>query len=374
MQRLVDDGLEVVGPKVEGGAVVLGAVRDPDDLPVGVTTEQDAGRYRLLPRDGTDEGAGGGAGGAGDGVVFAHGAPAHHWKRYLYPPNELLSRMRRQADGFAVDSDAPPSARRYALFGVRPCDLNALRVLDAAIGAKGAADVRYVARREKSIVIAVNCTRSVATCFCASMGTGPRGKAGYDLVMTELEGGEDGPRFVVASGSPRGAALLDGLPHQPASADDLAAEATAIEGAATSQTRRMVPDVAALLGRNLEHRQWAQVAERCLACANCTLVCPTCFCATIEETTDLAGTTAERRRTWDSCFTSDFSYIHGGSIRRSGAARYRQWMTHKLSSWWQQFEMSGCVGCGRCIAWCPVGIDITEEARTIRDSEGGSDR
>ena len=132
----------------------------------------------------------------------------------------------------------------------------------------------------------------------------------------------------------------------------------------------MVPDVAMLLRRNLEHRAWSRVAERCLGCANCTMVCPTCFCATVEDTTDLSGAIAERRRKWDSCFTCEFSSIHGGSIRRSGAARYRQWMTHKLSSWWQQFETSGCVGCGRCIVWCPVGIDITEEAHAIAAGEG----
>jgi ferredoxin len=135
--------------------------------------------------------------------------------------------------------------------------------------------------------------------------------------------------------------------------------------------RRMEPDAADVLKRNLEHREWAKVAERCLGCANCTLVCPTCFCGPVADTTDLAGATAERWRRWDSCFTSDFSYIHGGSIRRSGASRYRQWITHKISHWWQQFGSSGCVGCGRCITWCPVGIDITEQVHRIKESEGG---
>jgi Fe-S oxidoreductase len=97
------------------------------------------------------------------------------------------------------------------------------------------------------------------------------------------------------------------------------------------------------------------------------MVCPTCFCTTVEDVSDVTGDHAERWRRWDSCFTLGFSYIHGGSIRNSGKARYRQWMTHKLASWIDQFGTSGCVGCGRCITWCPVGIDITEEARAIRD-------
>ncbi len=120
-----------------------------------------------------------------------------------------------------------------------------------------------------------------------------------------------------------------------------------------------------LLYQNFEHPRWDNVAQRCLTCANCTMVCPTCFCTTVEDVSDVTGDHAERWRRWDSCFTQSFSYIHGGSVRTSAKARYRQWMTHKLASWIDQFGTSGCVGCGRCITWCPVGIDITEEVRAI---------
>jgi sulfhydrogenase subunit beta (sulfur reductase) len=124
-----------------------------------------------------------------------------------------------------------------------------------------------------------------------------------------------------------------------------------------------------LLYRNYENPRWDDVAKRCLTCGNCTMVCPTCFCTTVEDITDLTGEHVERWRKLDSCFTMDFSYIHGGSVRSSPRARYRQWMTHKLATWIDQFGTSGCVGCGRCITWCPVGIDITEETGAIRDSE-----
>jgi ferredoxin len=96
------------------------------------------------------------------------------------------------------------------------------------------------------------------------------------------------------------------------------------------------------------------------------MACPTCFCTTVDDVTDLTGSQAVRSRRWDSCFSMDFSYIHGGSVRSSGASRYRQWLTHKLASWQDQFGASGCVGCGRCITWCPVGIDLTEEVEAIR--------
>ena len=108
------------------------------------------------------------------------------------------------------------------------------------------------------------------------------------------------------------------------------------------------------------------MAERCLACGSCTSVCPTCFCVTTEDFTDLAAGLSRRVRRWDSCFSVDFTYIHGGNVRTSIAARYRQWLTHKLGSWHEQFGTPGCVGCGRCITWCPAGIDITEEAGVLR--------
>ena len=168
--------------------------------------------------------------------------------------------------------------------------------------------------------------------------------------------------MLIAAGSDQGEAMLARLDLAAASAADRAAAAEAADRVAASMQRTMPAGIAAILAENLGSPIWDQIAERCLGCANCTMACPTCFCATVEDSTDLNGQVAERRRLWDSCFTLEHSYIHGGGIRTSGAARYRQWMCHKLSFWHGQFGMSGCVGCGRCITWCPVGIDITEEA------------
>ncbi len=122
---------------------------------------------------------------------------------------------------------------------------------------------------------------------------------------------------------------------------------------------------------NLDHPIWDDIAARCLACTNCTLVCPTCFCSTVEDATDLLGT-ATRTRRWDSCFSSDFSNLHGHPVRSSTRSKYRQWMTHKLSYWYDQFGMSGCVGCGRCITWCPVAIDITAEMAQLNEESEAS--
>jgi ferredoxin len=210
--------------------------------------------------------------------------------------------------------------------------------------------------------VAVNCTQAAATCFCVSMNTGPRCTAGFDLALTELAEG-----FLVETGSDAGKDLLAALPSRAATAVELN-EAETRRQKATLQSRSIpLGEVHDLLLANLQHPRWAKVAERCLSCANCTLVCPTCFCSSVEEVSDLTGENIERRRHWDSCFNLDFSYFSGGHVRQQTRARYRQWLTHKLATWIDQFGTSGCVGCGRCITWCPVGIDLTEEVAAMRE-------
>ena len=235
-------------------------------------------------------------------------------------------------------------------------------------------DPTYAARRQEACTIAVNCGQAGGTCFCVSMQTGPRAAGGFDLALTEVLRA-DRHDFVVDIGTARGAEVMRDVPHLPASADDIRIAEEIVTQTARQMGRSLdTTGIKELLYHNIEHPRWADVATRCLSCANCTIVCPTCFCTTVEDVTDLSGLQAERWRKWDSCFTQDFSYLHGGSIRPSTRARYRQWLTHKLATWIDQFGTSGCVGCGRCITWCPVGIDITEEVRAIRahDARGNA--
>jgi formate hydrogenlyase subunit 6/NADH:ubiquinone oxidoreductase subunit I len=230
-------------------------------------------------------------------------------------------------------------------------------------------DPGYRRRRERLFIVAVNCGDPSAVCFCASMGTGPEAREGYDLLMTEIL--EDRHRFLVEAATPAGKEILAQLGAvRAAPADEEAAQRVIDRGLRGMRRELEMEGIKERLYAADEHPRWQEVAGRCLACANCTLVCPTCFCTTVEDTGDLEVRQAERRQLWDSCFTLGFSYIHGGSIRNSHAARYRQWLTHKLASWQDQFGSPGCVGCGRCITWCPVGIDITEEARALRSGAG----
>jgi sulfhydrogenase subunit beta (sulfur reductase) len=345
-------GFRVLGPTVRDGAIVYEELDSAAELPVGWTDRQDGGSYRLERRD--------------DDARFGYAVGPHSWKRFLFPPCVRLWRARH--DGREVEEE-PTDQTPVAFLGVRACELHAIEIQDRVFLGGGYVDRDYAARRTDVFVVAVNCFEPGGTCFCASMGTGPRVDAGFDLALTELIDG--GHRFLVETGSERGAEMLGELPSRPATEADFAAAEASTQSAVARMGRAMDAfDLRDLLARNLEHPRWDDVAARCLTCGNCTLVCPTCFCTAVEDTSDLTGAEAERWRVWDTCFSVDHAHIHGGSVRPSARSRYRQWMTHKLGTWHDQFGTSGCVGCGRCITWCPVGIDITEEVAAIRESDG----
>jgi formate hydrogenlyase subunit 6/NADH:ubiquinone oxidoreductase subunit I len=357
IEALAGHGYRVLGPRVRDGAIVYDEVAAVDDLPAGWTDRQEAGRYRLERR--------------GDQALFGYAVGPQSWKRYLHPPIERLWQARREGDGFIVARDEEAGAR-LAFLGVRACELHAIAIQDRVFVGGPYPDTGYRKRRQDNFIVAVNCSEAGGTCFCVSMNTGPKADKGYDLALTELLEGKR-HRFLVEVGSEAGAEVLAALPHEPALPADIEAAEAVVARTAGRMGRTLDTDgLKELLQAIPEHKRWNDVAARCLTCANCTMVCPTCFCTTIEDHSDPAGQTAERVRRWDSCFTLDFSYLHGGSVRKENRSRYRQWMTHKLASWIDQFGTSGCVGCGRCITWCPVGIDITEEAAALRASAGGS--
>jgi ferredoxin len=354
---LAERGYRVVGPVVRDGAIVYEDIAAAAALPAGWTEEQEAATYRLVRRD--------------DPAVFAFASSPMSWKSSLFPARVRLWRSSPSADGRTLEfAEDPPPERPLALIGVRSCDLHAIAIQDRVFLGGAHVERDYARRRDGAFLVAVNCSTPGGTCFCASMGTGPRAEAGFDLALTEVLDG--GHRFVVEHGSARGAELLGSLPGREAQAGDLDAALQVSEAAAAAMGRRVdgADGLRDLLARNMEHPRFADAAERCLGCANCTMVCPTCFCTAVEDVNDLEGAGAERWRAWDSCFSADHSFVHGGVVRRSPRARYRQWLTHKFGTWVDQFGTSGCVGCGRCVTWCPVGIDVTEEIAAIMDRDG----
>lgn len=372
LQALIDAlrgrGYRVLGPTRGQGAVTLGDVTDVDALPRGLGDEQEAAHYRLLDRD--------------DELFFGFTTTVQSAKSVLFPPDELLWRGIRDGAGFTVqrnpavgdgstrrpqaqDTETRPDTRPVAILGIRGCDLAAIGVQDHILLGRTAVDAHYAVRRADAFLVAVTCDSPAATCFCASMGTGPAPGPGADLTMTELL---DPHRFLIEAGTSLGKEVLAALPTTPADPTDLDAAGAVIEHATAAMGRELrTDDLRDLLYASAESPRWNDVASRCLACTNCTSVCPTCFCTTISDVTDLAGRNGERHRVWDSCFSMEYSNLHGGAVRSSTASRYRQWLTHKLAAWTDQFGMSGCVGCGRCITWCPAGIDLTVEVAALRE-------
>jgi ferredoxin len=367
LAHLAERGFKVIGPTVRDRAIVYEEIASTADLPEGWTDEQEGGTYRLHRRD--------------DDALFGFNVGPNSWKSHLFPATLKLWHSRRGADGEITFEEEKREEVDYAFIGVRSCDLAAIEVQDRVFIGNGYTDPDYASRRSNAFIVAVNCGKAGNTCFCVSMETGPKAKSGFDLALTELldEGVPPvdqllggGHRFLVEVGSDRGAEVLGEIESHPAEEPDEVAAAEVSERCASQMGRELETDgIKELLYRNMEHPRWDEVSERCLTCGNCTLVCPTCFCSTVEDHTDLAGEEAERVRLLDSCFTLDHSHIHGGSVHNSPRSRYRQWMTHKLATWIDQFGTSGCVGCGRCITWCPVAIDITEEAAAIRATDLG---
>jgi sulfhydrogenase subunit beta (sulfur reductase) len=348
------EGYFIIGPTIRDGAIVYDEVNVPSDLPIGWTDEQEKGTYRIKHRD--------------DDSVFGYVVGPHSWKKYLFPPLLRLFSVQRKGKDLEIDQQEHVGSEkmRYAFIGLRSCELHALSIQDKVFINGQFTDPHYAAVRENIFIVAINCTEPGGTCFCTSMNTGPKATTGFDIALTEIID-EHRHFFLVEVGSERGAKVMEKIQHREALNHEVQESKKLLATAATQMGRTLeTTDIKELLSANFEHPRWEDVAQRCLSCANCTMVCPTCFCSTVEDVTDLTGDHAERWRKWDSCFNLDFSYIHGGTVRTSVKSRYRQWLTHKLSSWIDQFGTSGCVGCGRCITWCPVSIDITEEVAALR--------
>ena len=349
---LWDQGRRVKGPTIKDGSLVYADIKGVDRLPRGWSEEREAGVFRISQTDGP--------------ALFGYSLGQDSFKRYLHPPRLTLSKMQRTKSGFAVRAQTDQQAP-LALLGVRPCELAAIGIQDKVFIERPYPDKHYTAQRSQTLIIAVNCTKPGGTCFCASMSTGPGAKEGFDLALTEVVE-PDRHYFVVEAGSAAGAGLLEQVEHQPAGVEKETARRLVSEAAGRMGRSLETEGIKDLLYANREHPHWQTTATRCLACGNCTLVCPTCFCHTLYDGQDLDGRSAWRARRWDTCFSPDFSYIHGGSVRTSPWARYRQWVSHKLAAWQDQFGVVGCVGCGRCITWCPVGMDITREVGMLRQS------
>ena len=362
VDTLGQDGYTVIAPTIREEVVAFREIRSADEIARGKRDTQAGGHYRLV--DGPAD------------QYFEYVVGPESPKRHFFPPVQKLFSLQASGKGFEITA-SPPQAPKLAMVGVRPCEVAAILTQNRVFGVsegqqapRSEAEIYYRQVARQVLLVAVNCTRPGGTCFCSSMGTGPAVSQGYDLALTELRAG-----FVVRVGSDRGQALLRRLSTRAPSASELELEELKLVMAGQRMGRQLdTRGVPELLDEQIEHPRWAEVAKRCLSCGNCTMVCPTCFCSTVVDSNSLADGSVTRTRYWESCHTHQFSATTSGPVRNTIRARYRHWLRHKMSTWWQQFGSSGCVGCGRCITWCPKGIDLTEEIAAIRGDHGGAAR
>lgn len=353
---ILAQGFRVLAPTVKDFAIKLDEIDNINKLPIGISDIQLPGRYNLITRK--------------DKAYFAYNTPMDSFKKWLFPPKRKLWQAKRIGNDVAIKEENIKTTKQIFL-GVRSCDLKAITVQDKIFLQGNFIDPYYKAQRDNTIIVAVNCTTASENCFCVSMKSGPNVVSDFDILLTEIIN-ENQHDFIIKIGSKKGKQLIKNLEVIKCDKEDLIKENNEITKAIIKINHNIKVDTAnikELFYKSLNHNLWEDIAKRCLSCANCTLVCPTCFCSNIEEVSDITGNHTERWQIWDSCFNADHSYIHNGEIRNSVKSRYRQWLTHKMASWIDQFGVSGCVGCGRCISWCPVGIDLREEIAKLNNTE-----
>lgn len=345
--HLKEEGYQTIGPKIKNETLVYESIETIDDLPQGYTTEQAPGQFRLKV--------------GGHSRYFDIIPGAHSWKQYLFPPKVELFKLHKNGKAWRPIEQKTETSK-YAFLGVRACELAAIQIQDNIFMRSDFIDPIYRLRREHVFILSVNCLHPAGTCFCFSMDTGPRVKSGFDLNLTELD-----DMFVLNVGSELARGIMAGVPYEDASGFILSSVERAVERASQEMGRSMdTNDLPELIMNNLDNPYWDEIGKRCLSCANCTQVCPSCFCWDTTDHMSLNGKITSRERVWDSCFNPGYSYQAGGNTRPTIHSRYRQWLSHKLGSWKQQYGSSGCVGCGRCITWCPAEIDLTVEISNLR--------
>jgi len=399
LQTLIDilrsENYRVLGPTLDQHAIVYDEITSIGQLPKGYCDSQAPAVYQLTQTPSAPE----------NQKLFHFNLGPHSPKQFLFPPTSVLPGPEKTGpDPTAAGAREAQLVQPMAILGLRACELAAIAIQDRVLMSPPFVDSQYALRRKSLFVIAVQCTTAASTCFCPSMNTGPElpgpehpgpnaNPNPYDLALTELVPSSHSQfthGFLIQAGSRRGQVILDQLPSEEPSREILDAKKQTIEDVHKKIQRAMPsapsipgPSISgssvsgpssidgqsgdlrdALLAR-LNHPHWQNVADRCLSCANCTMVCPTCFCSSVDEVSDLLSESSIRQRRWDSCFNPDFSHTSGAPVRNTVRSRYRQWLTHKLATWFDQFDSSGCVGCGRCITWCPVGIDLTQEVAKL---------
>jgi len=337
---LMAEGYTVIGPKDKKLALNLEKLSSPDELALGFVSEEKEGYYRLKPAK---------------TLAIDAAKPMNSPKYYTEKANQLLytaSQVNNQWEFKTAVVEPEP----IAFFGLNACDVASLYILDLTFKQEFKDPVYEKNRQAVQFVVGVNCTHPGNNCFCSTYNTGPRLTYPYDLGLTCL-----GETYLVEAGSQKGKEVLAKLKSEPASQAHLQQKETLLEKAKKQMSKAFnLKKACQVLADNYEHPYWDEPSERCLSCANCINVCPTCYCYQIYRRANLSADEVAVFRSLDACHHLEFAAVHGGNFRPRRVDRLRHWVNHKIFWTIEQYGVPGCVGCGRCITWCPTAIDITE--------------
>ena len=286
-------------------------------------------------------------------------------KDFFFPQTENLVEFKTSGKNIEI-IDTRSASEDFVVFGVRACDVKSFDVLDRVF-LKEPTDSYYASRREHGIIIAAACTRPTETCFCQTFGIDAAAPAGdISIWKTETE-------VFWQSNTEKGATLLAKLDALTEECSTEAVDAQKEKIAATMKKLPLANLNADAFGAGktkayFDAPEWKELSESCLGCGTCTFVCPTCQCYDIKDFN--TGKGVIRFRCWDSCMYSDFTKMSAGQPRLTQTERFRQRFMHKLVYFPENNDgMFSCVGCGRCLAKCPISMNIVKVMKTIGGKE-----
>ncbi|MFZ3069563.1 MAG: 4Fe-4S dicluster domain-containing protein [Anaerolineaceae bacterium] len=280
-----------------------------------------------------------------------------------YPPKALFlpqSEALLKFTKFGQAQETLPAQRPRLVFGIRPCDAQAVTLLDTVFASSENHDPYWNTRRDTTIIVGMGCSDPCSTCFCTTVGSGPFSKPGFDALCTDL-----GDVFAIEVFTDKGVSLFSHLSQSTSEQDQ---QVEAIQQAATKGMEPVFEtvDLKQKLDQQFESKYWEQISQSCLGCGICTFLCPTCFCFDIVDEVQRG----ERVRNWDTCMFRIYSQeASGHNPLPSRKERTRQRLMHKYSYWLDHAGKIGCTGCGRCVRYCPVGLDIRAMLRTASSLE-----
>ncbi|MHA1656299.1 MAG: 4Fe-4S dicluster domain-containing protein [Candidatus Heimdallarchaeota archaeon] len=300
-------------------------------------------------------------------ILFNEKLPMIPLKKIFLPPQQTVFKY-SLSEGVTESCEelaARVAEKEILVFGASPCDITGVNVLNR-IFREYYTDALFSQLRDRTVIIGMNCLdHCYENCFCETMHSNDP-KSGYDIMLTPISK----TKLIAVPNSDKGKALLrtHGEIFQEVTAKDHQAYLKALEQKRLNFKREFpIEGLASEIEDNFESSVWEEFTKKCLFCGSCTFVCPTCYCFSTKDNLSIDLKTGERIRDWDSCYYPEFALVAGGhNFREHQSQRFRYRYLHKFVDIPRRYNLEGCVGCGRCITYCPANIDVRDVLKMIR--------